>query len=256
MAPMKFEENIKEKLVDRKINPSEDAWQRVAENLENNSVKTKNNTTYWAAIAAGFIGILIVAGGLFPDLETDNSPTVVHSKNTIKVGGETNSTEKQLEIPQNQSQITQNQPEKQLNLPKNDGKPEQNPVTPEQVILDLPVQNNQVADVNEEGNTIKAFDAAQRQTIDDEVTRLLTQVDSLARNDTMVTDAQVDALLAEAQRELLGDRIFKTQNENLSATALLQEVEDDLERSFRDKVFDALKEGLTKAREAVASRNN
>ena len=42
----------------------------------------------------------------------------------------------------------------------------------------------------------------------------------------------------------------------VNAHALLQDVEDDLEQSFRSKVFQALKENYITVKTAVAQRNN
>jgi len=42
----------------------------------------------------------------------------------------------------------------------------------------------------------------------------------------------------------------------VDASALLLEAEQELDRSFRDQIFDALKSGYLKAKTAVANRNN
>ena len=63
-------------------------------------------------------------------------------------------------------------------------------------------------------------------------------------------------LLAKAQREIELQRILNNSNYKIDAAALLSDVESELERSFRDKVFDALGEGYQKIRTAVAERNN
>ena len=49
MAPLKFEEHIKEKLEQRKLQPSADAWQRLNEHLDDDSAK-KNNKAFFSGI--------------------------------------------------------------------------------------------------------------------------------------------------------------------------------------------------------------
>jgi len=45
-------------------------------------------------------------------------------------------------------------------------------------------------------------------------------------------------------------------NGKVDAMALLIEVEDEIDQSFRDRIFKKLKDGLFKARTAIANRNN
>ena len=59
MAPLKFEEQCKEKLEKRTIAPSDAAWERLSAQLE--TQKKKRKPGIWLGIAAGFIGILIVS---------------------------------------------------------------------------------------------------------------------------------------------------------------------------------------------------
>ena len=73
-----------------------------------------------------------------------------------------------------------------------------------------------------------------------------------------VTDAEVDALLAEASSKIELNRTFeqKAFSEKITANDLLWDVEMELEASFREKVFEVVKDGFLKARSAVANRNN
>jgi hypothetical protein len=50
------------------------------------------------------------------------------------------------------------------------------------------------------------------------------------------------------------ERLFK--NDRVEAIALLNQAEDELDQSFRDHIFEALKDGFFKVRTAVASRND
>ncbi|PHQ62576.1 MAG: hypothetical protein COC08_00130 [Maribacter sp.] len=70
-----------------------------------------------------------------------------------------------------------------------------------------------------------------------------------------MTDAEVDSLLRKAQEEILANKIFG-EDYSVDAMALLNEVEDELDQSFRDQIFETLKIGFLKVRTAVANRNN
>ena len=62
MAPIKFEENIREKLQERELEPSADAWNKLNAKLDSNlNKKNKVVNIYWYSIAASIVGILIIA---------------------------------------------------------------------------------------------------------------------------------------------------------------------------------------------------
>jgi len=71
-----------------------------------------------------------------------------------------------------------------------------------------------------------------------------------------VTDAEVDKLLEEAARRISLERYSKNYAAGkIDPQDLLLDVEFELDNSFRDKIFDMLKEGYSKAKTAVANRN-
>ena len=81
-------------------------------------------------------------------------------------------------------------------------------------------------------------------------------VQKIQNENNTVTPDEIDALLAKAQRDISNNRILQANTQKVDAAALLLDVETELERSFRDRVFDALGEGFNKVRSAVAERNN
>ncbi|HEA28521.1 MAG TPA: hypothetical protein ENH91_00750 [Leeuwenhoekiella sp.] len=257
MAPMKFEENMKEKLASRTIKPSAEAWERVASELDEKPKRRSSKIRYWGLIAAGFIGVLILAGGLFFTAEKADIQPIVDAANEIEAGPKTKPQEKIVpKTRQNQLKITENQDEKLINQRLKRQNTAQNPVKPEPR-LDIPLQpKEQMVEAETPIKNNQNFDPSIEHSIDLEVNRLLAQVDSMGQNSMEVTDAQVDALLAQARVVLIKNRAYEEQTQSLSATALLQDVEQELDRSFRDRIFEALKDRFIKAREAIASRND
>ena len=85
---------------------------------------------------------------------------------------------------------------------------------------------------------------------------VLDAVEKLERSsDVAVTDAEIDELLRAAQREIFDEKNIISE-EGVDAMALLNEVEQEIDGTFRDQIFDALKDGYLKLRTAVADRNN
>jgi|GEM_PF-6899774 len=72
-----------------------------------------------------------------------------------------------------------------------------------------------------------------------------------------VTDADIDVLLKEAQKEIIRNRIYNKTTSVVDANALFQDVEAELNQSsFRNKVFEALKSSCNSVKTAVAHRND
>ncbi|WP_224483887.1 hypothetical protein [Robertkochia aurantiaca] len=66
-------------------------------------------------------------------------------------------------------------------------------------------------------------------------------------------EREVAVLLAEAQSKIYKDTL--SADEDVDAMALLEEVEDELDETFKEKMFDMLKSGFKKVKTAVAERN-
>ncbi|MCB0471304.1 MAG: hypothetical protein KDC51_12650, partial [Flavobacteriaceae bacterium] len=65
MAPIKFEDNLKETLEKRTIQPSKDAWNTLENKLDTTSGNT-SKTRFWIwGIAASIVGILLISTLVF-----------------------------------------------------------------------------------------------------------------------------------------------------------------------------------------------
>ena len=69
-----------------------------------------------------------------------------------------------------------------------------------------------------------------------------------------LTDAEVDDLLLEAASRLTRQQTFEDSG-SVNASVLLADVETELDQSFRQKVFELLKEGFKEASYAFTNRN-
>lgn len=260
MAPMKFEENIKRKLDARTIKPTEAAWERISKNLDDKPSRKKKPRWFWLAVAAGFVGILILAGNFL-------GPDFNNTKNQVVTAPTQNDSSEKEIVPdeilvRNETVLEQKKEEKPFGERFSGANAEVKGKS-EKIRSSQDFQKEKKAFAESEKTTKKPpkttqkfDDPALNRSIDREVDALLATVDSLRKNDQKVTDAEVNALLAKAQQKLLVEHDFLNGTEPLSAEALLQEAEEDIDRSFRDKIFDALKEGYMATREALASRNN
>ena len=87
MAPIKFEDNIKEKLEQRRLQPSDAAWGKLAQKLDANGFKRKGFGIWWFGVAASLIGVLLIInqmdrGDSFNPKNT-NKEVVTSNRDTI-----------------------------------------------------------------------------------------------------------------------------------------------------------------------------
>jgi hypothetical protein len=85
---------------------------------------------------------------------------------------------------------------------------------------------------------------------------VVAEIKQLQTNESSVSDEEIDSLLKQAQREILKQQIYDETTRTVNADNLLQDVEMELEQSFRDKVFEALKSSYSSVKTAVAERRN
>ncbi|WP_282115863.1 hypothetical protein [Cellulophaga baltica] len=258
MAPIKFEEHIKEKLDERTIMPSANAWDKISGQIVSAPVK-KSKGFAWYAIAACLIGLLIASFVFYIGAEN----TIVLPETTI--ANENNEKSKELEAPIEQfvvPPVANKSKDNSLNTIVLEDKKEAK-------VLENEVYNskNTVATSNPEITemvqredkviaTVHQNVFNKDEIINSKIKDLVAQVDALESNNTVVSDAEIEALLRKAEREILADKIFKSTSNKVDAMALLDEAENELDTSFRDHLFDTLKEGFFKVRTAVADRNN
>jgi len=88
------------------------------------------------------------------------------------------------------------------------------------------------------------------------IQQVIAQVQILKDHDNAITDADLEALLAQAQNDIVQEKLYRENSGIVDARTLLQDVEADLDRTFRDKVFEALKANFNFVKTAVAQRND
>lgn len=260
MAPLKFEENIRQKLEQRKIQPSAGAWERIDKDLDGQKPQKSKPKWLWLAVAASFVGILILDGTFFDTNKPQNDPPIVNIPSGDETLSEDNPKKEKLvqeeTIPQ--SEIEDRPFGEKLPTSKSKRQtPTDDPKLAENSEKNNPALTEAVKPNKDLSEDIVTFeDPTLKRSIDREINALLDTVDSLKQQNRQVSDADIDVLLAQAQQKLLAENAIVNRAENLSATALLQEAEGELDRSFRDRIFDALRKGYLKTRDALASRND
>ncbi|WP_456440754.1 hypothetical protein [Psychroserpens sp.] len=263
MAPINFEDKLKDKLENRSLQPSPDAWNSLADRLDNEDKKNSNTRFWWIGIAASIVGVILVTTQFYKSTpNTEVSPIVVETKPSIQ------SDKELITDPVTIDKIVSNSEEEDENVEGtyanevvsvsiNRTTETQKPVLKEKAILQI--EEPQVILASVEESKPQMNDNIQVKVLSQEELKIIEVVDiikQLQTNESSVSDKEIDSLLKQAQREILKTSIYDETTRTVDANALLQDVEVELEHSFRDKVFEALKSSYKSVKTAVAERRN
>ncbi|WP_299553256.1 hypothetical protein [Seonamhaeicola sp.] len=257
MAPIKFDEHIKDKLEKRRLHPSANAWDALSERLEADEKKKYKNVYWWYGIAAGIVGILFVISQ-FSNHGTEAvvEPQVVEMQDVIE----------DVELKEQEAEVVpeiQHPPEVLVSTQKRTVKTKVEKETPKQkntpILKETPIMVAKNTGAPKEPETITEPTEVLKKELtfeEQKIQQVVAQVQELKEHKSHVTDAEIEALLQQAQKEIALKKLYDESTGIVDANALLQDVEADLDRSFRTKVFEALKASYGTVKSAVASRND
>jgi hypothetical protein len=247
MGQLKIEKDFSEKLNNRKIAPKAGSWEELSARL-NSGEKSKRPIFWWIGIAATLVGGILIFSILF-NKPISETPVIVNAPAEEILKEEIEPQQISFEKPASQ-EVTE---------------PEKASVKPVKNIFlkKEPVANSKLASMGkpqessktENDQTQKDPDLLKEKKKSGIPEEVIAEVSSKENKTGKITDDEVDALLAVASEQIGRDRSAKSVSENIDANSLLLEVEMELEQSFREKVFDVLKEGYFKAKTAVVNRN-
>lgn len=247
MALHRFEEQAEKKLRERQIAPSAGSWEKLEAKLGKDEGKSKLRT--WWPLVAAVVVLAFLAGSLFFRIAPE-SPAIVEepTKNIPENTPETEVFKAPVEIASEESDTKPAKTEKEApaeqipQQPIQENKPEELvAATAEIEKLHFELEKINLAPPFQEETPIKTqLEEAIAMAVSEQ-----TQKD--------LTDAEVDSLLMEAASQLTLRRPFE--DGIVNASVLLAEVETELDQSFRQKVFELLKEGFEEASYAFSNRN-
>ena len=248
---MKWEDNIKETFEKRTIQPSYKSWDTLADKLDVYD-RNKSKKIYWRmGIAASVAAILFTVTVFFSGNRNEiKAPVVVDAQE--QVDDQLIPMEKlPVEIQIADSQKDDERPEQiDKNTTNKELVKKQKDVTP------TIKQHSAVAKIEKEIIEPLATNLQKEILEDKKVTEIVAQIQNLKSKGQTVTDADIEALLVQAQKEIRYQTMAQEGALVVDANALLKDVESDLQQSFRNKIFEALKNSYVTVKTAVAERNN
>jgi len=238
MEPNNFEKDFREKLNERKIEPSDKAWDRLDAMLsvaeEKKQPKKKNK---WIYIAASLVGFLLVGTFFFNQKKTiENPKNSVVVKENIKTDSAVkpafniiDSAKTEIAISEKDGTQTsvKNSIAKKINLNQNTNQTSKN-------------ETNQVAEFS-----VIIKNNQEKQSINNQ-----TSVAEIPKKES------VDQLLNSAEKAVVAENSAKAKSKvKVNANDLLNQVDGELELSFREKVITKVNKNYQTVKVALANRN-
>lgn len=257
MAPFNFEEQIKEHLEARNIKPSKSAWTQLESQLEVVQKQTSKERYWLLGMAASFVGVLFISTLFFtPNAITRPAGSEINSVDH-KTLPEYQKTEVVTEQPFNADDTTREQSVKILKTPVyQDSKL----VFSKDQIKQQNLKRKRVETNKTVGSLVVAIENKEQPnaaTLEDEkVNAVVEAIKKMKDHQEVVTNEEIEALLKKAQNDLRYHSMYQHATKTVDAMVLLEAVEADLERSFREKVFEALLSSYETVKTAVAQRND
>ena len=250
MGQHKSDKDFRNKLDQREITPSVNAWDRLDAMLTVAEEKKPKRSYGWLYIAATIAGFLLIGTIFFSQTEKvidkGRNEVVNQNKPTPTSENENAETEALLPIaPENQGIAEASEPKLQPKV-KSSTKNNQN----QQTIIN---QDNQI----NQNHHPSASEQAKQSTNPTDAVNEINKNQSLIASNTnqkagQQTSAKVDELLAavEAQKSVSAKSSVK-----VSAKSLLSEVDKDVNLSFREKLMRTAHRNYQEVAEAVSTRN-
>jgi hypothetical protein len=256
MEPNNFEKHIKKQLEKREIPPSSQAWQKVVDRLDV-TPRPRSNRFFWYGIAASFAGLLVISLVYWGSQRPIANPDI----EVVDTDKENSRVDDTLKKARDEKTFQDGNPVVDANGDLDAEKPLEEPISfpnEEKTIKEENLEDIKtiIASANTKGDTeTEILSKDSEDIINAKIAEVVAQVDVLKQKNRTVSDSEVDSLLQKAQREIIAEKLFRD-NGKVDAMALLTEVEDELDQSFRDHIFERLKTGFMRVRTAVADRNN
>ncbi len=278
MAPLKFEDNIKEKLEERIIKPTDNSWDKLSAHLDkaqNRTPKKSFNKIWWYSIAAIFIGVIIITS-FFKNNNPISDQVDMQYVNRDHQDVKENTTDLVEEVIINQESVEEDETisvdsevKSRLVESLSNNKKQKVELESNVVAEGLKFENLSKNKEREGNNSSLASSANNKKVesdssngmitmdseiVDKKVTDVIEQIKDMQSNNIEVTEDEINKLLRNAQREIVTKNVIESNA--INASALLQDVEEELDETFKERVYEALKTGFIKVKTSVAQRKN
>lgn len=248
MAPHKLDNKIKEVFEKRTIEPSKKGWETLNKRLNQNSEKSSKRLYYIMGFAATFIGVMLFTTLVFKR----ELPEIIVDKNE-------NSTEIKTVKNNKESNIIEQENRQQDEIVVHTESLHQNKIAKKPVVDNANTQLNSVksnsAIIQEQRLETLQGNIMQNTVAGVGESNVIQEKQVAVTNESVIFSTQeTDNLLAAAQQKIASQQPNDSPK-ILDYNGLLNEVEDDLEETLRDKMLKTIKSSYYTVKSVVAERN-
>lgn len=248
MAPIDFEKELQKRWRSREIKPREEIWTRLSARLEREGPALRRGPELWMFMAAASV-VLLIGFFLFrqPAENVPSLPPIVRTPEAELPIRVTPAPEKEGLSESREAEagsLAESHSERMQEKPS--GKDEKRVATP-----GAPQAAEQAAARLLAGSHEKGFPEEAHHTSDLAAPAEIADAETGPEG---ALETEIDALLEHA-RESIG---LQNRQESLSpvdARGLLDRAEDELDQTFREKIMEKLKSGVTRSRTSVVNRD-
>jgi len=239
MEPNNFEKDFREKLNQRTIEPTNKAWDRLDAMLSIAEEKQPKKNYKWLYIAASIVGFLLVGTFFFNQkknvVETPKNNVVIEE--VAKKDSVVKPTVNRIDSSKIEIAASEKATIKRANTKEANGNPDVSIQKSKQLIQN---EKNQIAE-----SSIIIKNNQEKQSISNQ-----TSVVATSKNEN------VDQLLITAEKMVVAEHSAKPKSKiKINANDLLNQVDGELETSFREKVITKVNKNYQTVKVALANRN-
>ena len=257
MAPLKFEDNMREKMQDHTLEPSSKAWDTLDIFLDRNKKNNKKSKRNRMAVAAIFIGVLLTTMLFLKSTSGRNGTNqqIVRGIDTIPV--------EKTKIDSEKRKVKKIEVTKKIdNIPMNLNNQEVLQNTTLHKLTETGIAETNVlktkktikpTSTKEKRKPLQIISPIDTSNISRGLQAIAFKIKEMQKKGQEVSDTEIEQLLKEAQREIVFQKSRKIQT--INPNQLLSEVEAEMDETFKEKVLEALNTGFQKIRTAVVERN-
>ena len=253
---MNLEDNFKDKLERRRLEPTASAWDRIEGKLDASQGKKKSKIVLWMGIAASFIAGVFITALIYNTSVVDEQTPYVENQpeDVIDEIAPEQSIDMPSEILLTDATTNNVEVQKSVTSPQNNTATKKKRTNPTKSKYRPYSNANTIkSQVEEAVATSIMKEAAIKSTINAVVD---VNPDEVKTSEELLDD-EVENLLKAAQQSINKQPVYAQPQRVVDANELLLDAEAEVDPdSFKDRMFRTLKKEFNRAVEAVANKDN
>ncbi|WP_405202708.1 hypothetical protein [Dokdonia sp. LLG6352-1] len=253
---MNLEDNFKDKLERRRLEPTASAWDRIEGKLDASQGKKKSKIVLWMGIAASFIAGVFITALIYNTSVVDEQTPYVENQpvEVIDEVAPEQISDKPSEILLTDATTNNVEVQKSVTSPKNNTATKKKRTNPTKSKY-RPYSNANT--INSQVEEAVATSIRKEGEVKSTVNAVVDVNPDEVKTSEELLDDEVENLLKAAQQNINKQPVYAQPQRVVDANELLLDAEAEVDPdSFKDRMFRTLKKEFNRAVEAVANKDN